>query len=163
MKSRHLLLAAALGATLLVVFLGGSENETTEEADIVAAVEHPADRAAQPASPTTVATTVATSEQRMHDSATDLFAPRDWNPPPPPVEVKPAKPEAPPLPYRYLGRWEENGALTMILGHGDLSIPVRSGQTLDGQWRIDRITARRIDFTFLPRKTRAHLTLEEPQ
>ena len=155
MKPRHLILAAALGATLLAVFLGG-ENETDEAPEIVAAVERPAIRSAQPES-------VASSSERMGESTTDLFAPHDWNPPPPPVEIKPAKPEAPPLPYRYLGRWEENGALTMILGHGDQSIPVRSGQILDGQWRIDNISARRIDFTFLPLKTRAHLTLEEPQ
>jgi hypothetical protein len=161
LKTRHLALAGALGATLLLVWLGGGESETAPESAIVAAVERPAKSTAQPAPPASDA--VASTGERMRDSAIDLFAPRDWNPPPPPVEVKPARPEAPPLPYRYLGRWEENGALTLILGHGDLSIPVRSGQILDGQWRVDRISASRIDFTFLPLKTRAHLALEEPQ
>lgn len=156
MKPRHLILAAALGATLLLVWLGNEEGETAE---IVAAVERPAGQS----TPAPISPANAAGQERMHDSAIDLFAAHDWNPPPPPVEVKPAKPEAPPLPYRYLGRWEENGVLTLILGHGDLSIPARSGQTLDGQWRIDRISARRIDFTFLPLNTRAHLALEEPQ
>ena len=155
MTARHWILAAALSATLLAVFLG-VENETDEAPDIVAAIERAPTSTAQSAS-------VTNNSERMSESTTNLFAPHDWNPPPPPVEVKPAKPEAPPLPYRYLGRWEENGVLTLILGRGDLSIPVRNGQILDGQWRIDRISARRIDFTFLPLKTRAHLTLEEPQ
>lgn len=153
MTARHWILAAALSATLLAVFLGNSENEAP---DIVAAVERAPTSTAQSAS-------AVGNNARMSESTTDLFAAHDWNPPPPPVEVKPAKPEAPPLPYRYLGRWEENGVLTLILGRGDLSIPVRNGQTLDGEWRIDRIAARRIDFTFLPLKTRAHLALEEPQ
>lgn len=159
MNRRHLLLGAALALTLLAVWQTRVDEQRNAEDDLASTAAMPA-----PAAKTGQAVTPAATE-RMHDASADIFAVKDWNPPPvvESVPAKPARPLPPPLPYRYLGRWEENGTRTLILGREDRSIPAHSGQVLDGVWRIEKISATDVEFTYLPLKTTDHLTLEEPQ
>jgi hypothetical protein len=164
MKPRHGLLAAALALTLAAVWQGsetdapaifdGARREDAPPA-LVGANPLPAPRLA-PAQPKLAA-------GRMGTSRIDLFAPRDWRPPPP-VEaaVEPPKPRMPPLPYRYIGRWEETGSLTLFFSRDGRPTPIHAGQVLDGEWRVDRITPQRVEFTYLPLETRAVMALENP-
>jgi hypothetical protein len=88
----------------------------------------------------------------------DLFAG-----PPPAVRHAPAvvpKPEAPAFPYRYAGRFEERGgAPRMFLQKGNELVAIEQGEMLDGAWRIDAVSAERIDVTFVPGEQQLSMTL----
>lgn len=95
------------------------------------------------------------SRTALNEASQDAFAPRDWTPPPPPPPKAlppppPPPPMAPPLPYRYLGKWREDGRLVVFLKSGNNSILVKGGEVLDGQWKVDEIAPRMMRFTYLP-------------
>ncbi|KRB96937.1 hypothetical protein ASE11_16205 [Hydrogenophaga sp. Root209] len=96
--------------------------------------------------------------QRMTREGGDLFATLSWQPPPPPpAAVAPASPpRAPELPYRYLGRMEEDGRVIAFLAEGAQQLPrvVRQGDLLPN-YRVDEITSLGMRLTYLP--------LNEPQ
>jgi hypothetical protein len=105
---------------------------------------------------------LAKLDDRVDEGAkTDAFAPRNFSPviPPHTAGAGPAgKPEAPPLPFRYLGKMVEDGKLSVFLANGDESITVHAGTRI-GDYRIDKITEAEIRFTFLPLKTKQSLPL----
>ncbi len=93
------------------------------------------------------------------ETAVDPFAPRSFSPPAAAAEPgKTAKPTAPPLPFRYLGKMIEDGKLNVFLARGDESLAVTAGQRV-GEYRVDRITEREVLFTYLPLKTKQSLPL----
>jgi hypothetical protein len=88
----------------------------------------------------------------------DPFARKD----PPPKEAKQAAPEqpvAPPLPFQYFGRITENGKTEVFLMRGDELLSVAPGQTL-GEYRVDKVGAGSIAFTYLPLKTKQTLDFQ---
>jgi len=91
--------------------------------------------------------------QRMTRAGGDLFATSSWQPPPPPpVAVEPAPPpRAPALPYRYLGRMEEDGRVIAFLAEGAQQLPrvVRQGDVLPN-YRVEEITPQGMRLTYLP-------------
>lgn len=109
---------------------------------------------------------LAKLEERVHvqnkeGAQVDAFAPRNFSPVVPAqaaAAAGPAKREAPPLPFRYLGKMVEDGKLSVFLANGDESITVRAGQRI-GDYRIDRITEAEVRFTYLPMKTQQSLPL----
>lgn len=100
------------------------------------------------------------SGQRMSAGSANLFAVRSWQPPPPPPRPVAAvqdlaPPSAPPLPFRYLGRMEDGGRITVFLGEGAQTVRVvRQGDQLS-DYRIDEISAQGMRLTYLP--------LQQPQ
>ena len=95
------------------------------------------------------------------DSKNDAFAPRSFAPAAQPqqqAEARPAKREAPPLPFRYVGKMQDAGKLAVFLANGEESIVASAGQTI-GQYRVDAITDEEIRFTYLPMKTKQVLPL----
>jgi hypothetical protein len=76
----------------------------------------------------------------------------------PGVPTGPAKPTAPPLPFRYLGKMIEDGKLNVFLARGEESLAVRAGSRV-GEYRVDKVTDHEIVFTYLPLKTKQHLPL----
>jgi hypothetical protein len=100
-------------------------------------------------------------ERRLDDGATvNAFAPRNFSPvvPAPQASAKPAKPEAPALPFRYLGKWLEGGKLSVFIANGEQSYSVAEGDRL-GDYRVDAISEAEIRFTYLPLKTKQRLPL----
>lgn len=72
---------------------------------------------------------------------------------------KPARPEAPPLPFAYLGRMIEDGKLAVFLSRGAESYSVKPGDTIGGEYRVDAVTEKEVTFTYLPLKTKQRLPL----
>lgn len=70
-----------------------------------------------------------------------------------------AKPEAPPLPFRYMGKVTEDGQTDVLLLRGDEHLVVRPGQKIDGEYRVDKVTASAVTFTYLPMKQKQTLEL----
>ncbi|GAB3626139.1 hypothetical protein PTE30175_00863 [Pandoraea terrae] len=92
------------------------------------------------------------------ESASDPFTVSSWLPPPPPPppapapvpEVKPA-PTAPPLPFAYVGAQNrDTDKPRVFLSSGDRLLIVSPGEMIDGQYRIESISATGVVFTYLP-------------
>src|SRR5262245_53282469 len=91
--------------------------------------------------------------------ATDPFAPKNFSPQPQaPQQAARAKPEAPPLPFRYVGKMIEDGKLAVFLANGDEAVTAIAGQQI-GDYRVDKVTESEVQFTYLPLKTKQSLPL----
>jgi len=89
----------------------------------------------------------------------DAFAPRSFAPAPvAEAPARPARPEAPPLPFRYLGKMQDGGKLAVFLANGEESFVAAAGQKI-GEYRIDSVTDEEVRFTYLPLKTKQVLPL----
>jgi hypothetical protein len=78
-------------------------------------------------------------------------------PPPPPPPRKPAPepvvapvPVAPPVPYRFAGKVRKGSEVEILISKGELVFPVKAGDTLDGMYRVQSVTADRIELVYLP-------------
>ena len=92
----------------------------------------------------------------------DPFARRSFAPPVQQVaSAEPAKPLAPPLPFRYMGRLIENGKTEVFVLRGDDIISIAPGQKIDADYRVDAVTETAIRMTYLPLKTRQSLELAQ--
>lgn len=91
-------------------------------------------------------------------AAANLFRAQSWLPPSPPPPP-PEKPKAPPLPFTYLGHLVEDKGIALFLGRQQRTLIVRTGDVIDGTYRIDAITAQRAMFTYLPLDTQQPLIL----
>jgi hypothetical protein len=69
-----------------------------------------------------------------------------------------SKPSAPPLPFQYFGRLTEKGKTEVFVMRGDELLSIAAGQKL-GDYRVDQVTESRIQFTYLPLKTKQSLDL----
>jgi len=80
-----------------------------------------------------------------------LFGVTGWEPPPPKVAAgPPAAPQAPPLPYSYLGKKFEAGRWEVYLALGEDARVVRPHTRLDEQYRVDTISPPTLSLTYLP-------------
>jgi len=93
--------------------------------------------------------------QRTHgeeaDQIQDVFKAKSWYvPPPPPKPVPPPPPAPPPLPFTYMGKLLEEGKLTVFISHQDRNYAVKAGDTIEGSYRVDKVEAQGVLFTYLP-------------
>ncbi|MFP5410782.1 MAG: hypothetical protein ACLGG6_07385 [Gammaproteobacteria bacterium] len=147
MSPRHRWLALALAVTLAAAFWPARE-------DTVEVVER-AERPSRPAADAQVAAPAPpppAAAVRLAEMQGNLFPSQTWvpPPPPPPKPPPPPPPSPPPLPFKYLGRWVDDGKLTIFLAQGEQPVPIHTGQVLSGTWRVDAITERQVSFTYLP-------------
>jgi len=91
----------------------------------------------------------------------DVFKSKSWYvPPPPPKPVKlppapppppPPPPTAPPLPYSFMGSYDEpGGKSTIYLTKAGRIYSVSQGETLDGIYRVEGINSGNFTMTYLP-------------
>jgi hypothetical protein len=80
----------------------------------------------------------------------DLFSARNWTPPPAPPAVSAAAPVAPPVPYAFLGKKLEAEFWEVYLSRGEQTFVARTGQVLEGEWRVDQIAPPKLALTYLP-------------
>jgi hypothetical protein len=154
-------LAATLAATVWVA-------QRPDDADAPVAAALPARRApittaasALTQSPAPVAAPVAGSRSAWADATPEQLA--AWQPPappppppaPPPVAAAPPPPPmAPPAPYQMIGRLVEGvgaQAVEVALLNGPVrSLSARPGEVIDGQWRVEQVSAAGVRLTWLP-------------
>ena len=156
---RRTLLFTALAAALLwsgwLAFNGSPEDDVAEP---VEATERSVQPAAGVVTPLQPAQRQAQSEtaSRMAVARANLFPKQTWfiapPPPPPPPYVPPPPPQAPPLPFTYMGSWQEGNTITYYLTRGSMPLSVRAGQVLDGTWQLEPVTGKTLNFTYLPLK-----------
>lgn len=84
----------------------------------------------------------------------DLFQTRSWTPPPPPPPPRPAPaaPTAPPLPFTFLGKKQQDGQWEIFLGSGDITYLVREGQTFASTYQVQSIRPPNMTLVYVPLK-----------
>ncbi|MCA1925908.1 MAG: hypothetical protein LDL16_06490 [Thiobacillus sp.] len=155
-------MSAARRRTLLFALLAGALgwsawlalNEPAADTPLVELAEPRAGKPTQPAPAAPAASAAAEPPVRLGAARANLFPEQTWfvppPPPPPPPYVPPPPPQAPALPYAYMGRWLEGGETTWYLTRGSMPLAVRSGQILDGVWRLESPRDGVLNFTYLP-------------
>jgi hypothetical protein len=99
----------------------------------------------------------------------DVFVSRTWTPTVKPTLVKavmepvlpPAVQEAPPLPFRFLGRWIEDGDTIYFLQFNDRNLPMRIGDSIDKTYTLDSANGGVLSFTYLPLSAKQTLAVGE--
>lgn len=171
MKPRQWRLAGAL-----VLTLGASLWAAMQEVEDEPA-RAPSERrvrssvaSASPMRPAVARAESATAAQRLHElpaissraplapEGAGFAAPLSFRPPPPPPPAVP-RPMAPPLPFRYVGAIEDMGQRRALVMQGEQLHILRSGDEIDGRYRVERIGEAGIDFLYLPLKQRQSLSL----
>jgi hypothetical protein len=156
-RQRWVVYAIVLLLALTAVRWAGGQDRAEPRA-----VAYPAERAERPAreAPPSAGVADALPEVRLKQlerraaaaPAGDPFQARSWEPelvavrrnlPPPP-------PQAPPLPFTYLGKMVDGETATVFLARQDRNYVVRPGDTLDGTYRVESIEDDRIALTYLP-------------
>jgi hypothetical protein len=101
----------------------------------------------------------------QEDATAKIFSKGTWFvPPPPPKPVPvvppppPPPPTAPPLPYTFLGKYSEGELQLVVLAKGNRVITASKGDVLENIYKIDRIEANNVIFTYLPLNTSQTLT-----
>lgn len=157
-RRRAVLYIALAGVAAWSAWLAVNEPASDPAADLVEVVEPAARmRAPDSAAPDTAAVAKPKPQEaasRLALSRANLFPEQTWfvapPPPPPPPPYVPPPPQAPALPFSYMGRWQDDGQTTYYLMRGTLPLSVRSGQVLDGMWRLEPVTNGILNFTYLP-------------
>ena len=156
---RRKALLAVAGTVLAATMVMGREKPAAEVIEATRAERRaPAEMAAELDLSKLDRATVASASQDG-----DPFAARSFNPAPPVQQSAaapqaPARPEAPPLPFRYIGKLIEDGKTLVFLANGEESLAVQAGQKV-GDYRIDNLGEHELVITYLPLKTRQTLPL----
>ena len=77
----------------------------------------------------------------------------------PPAPVVVSAPVAPPVPYRFAGKVRKGSEEEVLISKGDVVVPVKAGDTLDGVYKVESISAERIDLVYLPLGTRDRIVV----
>jgi hypothetical protein len=85
--------------------------------------------------------------------------PQAYEPPPPPPP--PPVPTAPPLPFTFLGRYDDSVSLVIILTKGDRVYTVSVGDVIENTYKVEKLTAGVLTFTYLPLKIEQKLRIGE--
>lgn len=90
-------------------------------------------------------------DTRPQSTPPDLFGPRSWTPPPPPLPTPPPRtPTAPPLPFTFLGKKLQDGQWEVYLANGDFTYVVREGQTFASVYQVKSIRPPDMTLTYVP-------------
>lgn len=93
----------------------------------------------------------------------NAFESKSWYvpppPPPPPKPLPPPPPTAPPLPFTYLGRYEESAKPVIFLVRGDRILLVSAGEVIEGTYRVEGIVGTALGLTYLPLNIRQTLDI----
>ncbi|HKO89419.1 MAG TPA: hypothetical protein VJU83_13000 [Burkholderiales bacterium] len=161
--TRWTLYLIALVATLVTIF--HDDEEKVQALPLAHAVE--ATRLTTDGKPFIAQAIPLEKLQRQSGTAptADPFSARSWqqmeeeeerrNAPPP---AAPPKPQAPPLPFGYLGKMVEGEQTVVFLTARDRNYVARLGDTLDGVWRVAEIRDQDMVFDYVPLKSKQSLS-----
>ena len=112
------------------------------------------------AAPTVVAPAgappVAEAAPAPAEGVTDIFAVRNWAPPP--LDAKPPVPQAPPLPFTFLGRIAEPAkAPVFMLAAGERVLAVSVGDSIGADYRLEKYENGQLQFLYRPMNVRQSL------
>jgi hypothetical protein len=155
-RRRSVLFAALTGVVAWSAWLAVNGDATEAESDTIELARPGVRTQARPAvQPVAVPAKPDEAVPRLTLARANLFPSQTWYvppppPPPPPPAPPPPPPQAPPLPFSYMGRWQEAGQTTYYLMRGTTPVSVRVGHVLEGVWQLEPVSGRLLNFTYLP-------------
>lgn len=150
---RQMLLAGALLVTLLATWWASQVDESD--------IDRMQPGAAREMPPSAAAGGSAAAVGRPPWPARGAELITEPAPPPAALAPPPVAEEAiaPPLPFRYLGGFDEPGQRYVVLLVGAEVMTVRAGERIGELYRVARITPNRIEFIHLPTRQRQSLEI----
>lgn len=97
--------------------------------------------------------------ERKDEAIVNLFAPATVASSEATQPAAPPAPVAPPLPFVYLARIIDGDQTKLFVARGDEPYLVEPGQTIAGQYKIERVAADAVTFIYLPLRTRQVLAV----
>jgi hypothetical protein len=160
-KIRLVLLFAALAGAAAWAALGGREPQERVSDTVATAKKAPAD------APVAAAPEAASAMPERASFAQMGADPFNVEPPPVPAPVaaapaEPVRPAPPPLPYRFAGRLHVGNAVEVYLTKGEELVPVKKGDKLDGQYRVERIGRTEMTLVHLASGAREKIEYDPP-
>ena len=158
-KREWALLALVLPVIVLAVV---ATNQDSDEGDTVIAEATRGDRKHAEGTHKADAGDLDLTQLRRVASAAEpgnAFESKSWYvpPPPPPPSLAPPPqplpppvPTAPPLPFTYLGKYQDSATTVIFLVRGDRILTVRTGDVIEGTYRVDGIVGAALGLTYLP-------------
>ena len=154
------ILFGSLAVTLVLSAASGKEWQTADEP--VLPTERPGSHASR--QPTQPQPQVVLERLNREDAsakpdpaASNAFRAMSWYVPPPPPPPKPPPkplppppPTAPPLPFSFMGRYEEGDTRIILLVRGDRIYTVSEGEVIDNTYRVESLTGGQLELTYLP-------------
>lgn len=163
MSVRRWRLRALFGALAVTIILSGGVGKEWNNADEVV---RPAPTRMSPVSrkPTQLQPHIELERLQRQDAPADTdkvssnaFGAMSWYVPPPPPPPKPQlkplpppPPTAPPMPFSFMGRYEEGGVRIIMLVRGDRIYTVSEGDVIDNTYRVERLAGEQLELTYLP-------------
>lgn len=100
--------------------------------------------------------------QSAKPAVQDIFAIRTWAPvqaePESVKEVKPKRPQVPPLPFRFIGKIADpDQSMAFLLGKGNRIHSVSVGDVIEGVYLIEKYERAHLYFIYKPMKARQSL------
>jgi hypothetical protein len=93
----------------------------------------------------------------------DIFAGKSWHVPPPPPSAAEslllASTTAPPLPFTYLGSYEDREKPVIFLVSEERVLVVSVGDVIESTYRVDGLVGTALNLTYLPLKIRQSLDI----
>jgi hypothetical protein len=155
-SSRHLILGLAVITAALIAFMPKAETNDTG-AVIAEPIQHETatpDVLPQKSSetqPTDVPLAERVNRAELALSQSDPFRTKSWYvAPPPPPPPPPEKPHAPPLPFKYMGMYEDQGKVTVYLVRGEDAFAIQPGEKFADVYRLDKIEQGALVLSYLP-------------
>lgn len=127
---------------------GAGRHKTTDAAPDSGSLHVELERLARPDPAQEAEQPVSGGESGGIFSATTWYVPPP--PPPPQPPPPPPKPTAPPLPFSYLGRYQESQSTIIILVKGDRIYTVSAGEVIENVYRVEGVVSGRVELTYLP-------------
>lgn len=162
-KTRLVVLFTALAGVAAWAAFGGGKDAQRAPASVAAS----APRA--PAQPAAAPSPAAASEMPERAALGQMGAdPFNVEPPAPPAPAvsapppPPARPAPPPMPYRFAGRLHVGNSVEVYLMKGEELVPVKKGDTLDGQYRVEKIGRTEMTLLHLASGTRGKIEYDPP-
>jgi hypothetical protein len=160
----------AVALALIATIVSGVEGPSSETRTAAGPTDLVPSGAAAPAMPDLDIEKL--NRAREGRKVTDLFAARVIAPPPqaaaavvvapPSPPAPPPAPTAPPLPFRYFGKWVEGDRTSVFLVGNNESYSASAGDTIAGSYRIESITDSSVDFVYLPLGSKQALAITAP-
>ncbi len=108
-----------------------------------------------------VAGTGLPARPAFRDAEADPFAARTPDAPPSPA-ARTSPPDAPPLPYRFIGRVYQDSGTQIFLAKDAKIFTVKKGDVLDGAYRVDAVSGTSLTFTHLASGARQVMQFTPP-
>lgn len=164
-RQRWIFYALALALTLVAMRFAGGQDHSATPSSLAAPqrsdrpVRETAADVGRVDTPAAVRLELLGERTGAPPPAQDPFQSRSWEPPAPVVvaPAPPRRPEAPPLSFTYLGKLVEDAGTTLFLARDDRNYVVRTGDTIEGTYRIEEIRDEAAVLIYLPLKSKQTL------